>query len=81
MNNILEELNIDGVLITSPYNMRYVSGFTGGEGAVLITPSKKYIFVDGRYTIQAKQQAKDFTVVEFKKGLFYELKSDRKIRI
>ncbi len=73
MNNILKELNLDGVLITSPYNMLYASGFTGGEGAVLITPSKRYIFVDGRYTIQAKQQAKDFTVVEFKKGLFYEL--------
>ncbi|MBQ7076000.1 MAG: aminopeptidase P family N-terminal domain-containing protein [Clostridia bacterium] len=73
MDKLFDELKVDGVLVTSPYNMRYVSGFSGGEGAILITPSKKYIFVDGRYTIQAKQQAKDFTVVEFKKGLFYEL--------
>lgn len=73
MDNLLYELKLDGVLITSSYNMRYVSGFSGGEGAVLITPQQKYIFVDGRYTIQAKEQTKGFTVVEFKKGLFFEL--------
>ncbi len=73
MDKLFDELKVDGVLVTSPYNMRYVSGFSGGEGAILITPSKKYIFVDGRYTIQAKQQTNGFTVVEFKKGLFSEL--------
>ena len=73
MDNIFNDLKVDGVLITSPHNMRYLSGFTGGEGAVLITPTEKFIFVDGRYTIQAKQQTIGFNVVEFKNGLTSEL--------
>ena len=40
MKNIFEELklgNETAVLICSPYNMKYFSGFSGGEGYVIIT--------------------------------------------
>jgi len=55
----------DGVLITSEANLFYISGFTGGEGYALITPEKRVLFVDSRYTIQAKEEAPDFRVVQF----------------
>ena len=64
IKDILKRKNLDGIIITSPENLYYFSGFTGGEGVVVITHEKKYIIVDGRYTIQAKEQAKDFEVVE-----------------
>lgn len=54
----------DAILITSPYNMRYFSNFTGGEGAVLITKEKKILFTDSRYTEQAQKEAKLFAVKE-----------------
>ena len=49
-------------LITSPENMRYISGFTG-EGAVFLFEDEKIIFTDGRYTIQAEHEAPDFKII------------------
>lgn len=54
----------DGVLLTSSHNMRYVSGFSGGEGAVLITKKHQLLLTDSRYTEQAQTEAKGFEVVE-----------------
>ena len=66
VSQILKEKQLDGIVITSRVNRIYLSGFTGTEGMLLLTPEKNYIFVDGRYTIQARQQAKSFEVIEFK---------------
>ncbi len=52
------------ILITSPYNMRYFSGFTGGEGAVLISKKEKVLLTDSRYTEAAQKEAEDFFVIE-----------------
>ncbi len=55
----------DAVLLTSPHNMRYFSGFTGGEGAVLITNKERLLFTDSRYTEQAERETKNFSVVKW----------------
>ncbi|MFN3238924.1 MAG: aminopeptidase P family N-terminal domain-containing protein, partial [Pseudomonadales bacterium] len=41
-----------------PQNERleWVSGFTGSAGAVIVLLDRAAIFVDGRYTIQVRQQ-------------------------
>ena len=66
MHTKLAELlkNADAVLLTSPHNMRYFSGFSGGEGAVLITSSEKTVYTDSRYTEAAQLEAKSFNVIE-----------------
>jgi Xaa-Pro aminopeptidase len=56
----------DGLLITSPENVRYLSGFSGTEGTLIFTRREGFFLTDGRYTIQAKDQVKDFTVITFK---------------
>lgn len=56
--------NLDAVLITSPHNMRYFSGFSGGEGAVLILSGERCLFTDSRYTEAAKREAPDFEIIE-----------------
>ena len=53
----------DAILITSPHNMRYFSGFSGGEGAVLIQKDKRVLFTDSRYIEQAMNEVKEFEVV------------------
>ena len=68
INDVLKNKNLDAVVITSPENLYYFSGFSGGEGFLVLTPEKNYVIVDGRYTIQAKQQAKGFEVVEYKQS-------------
>lgn len=68
----LAEYQIEAMLITSPYNLRYASQFTGTSGLALITSDAAYFVTDFRYTEQAGQQAKGYKIVETKKGLLAE---------
>jgi Xaa-Pro aminopeptidase len=70
----LQELNLDALLIASPINRRYVSGFTGTAGIVLVSLEEAIFITDFRYTEQAQEQAKGFTVVEHKKLIENEVK-------
>ena len=36
--------------------LKWISGFSGSAGSLLITAKKLYLFTDGRYLLQAKQQ-------------------------
>ncbi len=65
----LEELGIDALLVTQPHNRRYLSGFTGSAGALLIAQDKAILITDSRYWEQAKQQAPDFELVKLKTHL------------
>ena len=40
--------------------LRYISNFTGSYGFSLILKNKNYLFVDGRYTLQANNQSGKF---------------------
>lgn len=60
--------NLDGILLTSPHNLRYFTGFSGGEGVALVGNEVRFLFVDSRYTEAAEQEATDFTVIEFGGG-------------
>jgi len=56
---------IDGILITSPYNRRYISNFTGTSGVVLISADKALFITDFRYTEQAASQCEGFDIIKF----------------
>ena len=64
---LLDEKNIDAMLITDPYNMRHISGFRGGEGALYISRTQQVLITDSRYTEQAGKES-DFTVIEENMG-------------
>ncbi|MGN0506843.1 MAG: M24 family metallopeptidase [Lachnospiraceae bacterium] len=64
VHSVLEQKKLDAVLVSDGYNMRYLSGFTGATGYLLITGNSRTLFTDSRYTTAAKAQAPDFTVVE-----------------
>lgn len=69
----LSEHGIDGMLITSAYNRRYISNFTGSAGVVLITNEKAQFITDFRYVEQAGNQAEGFEVVQHKGAIFAEV--------
>lgn len=49
--------------VPSEQNQRaWISGFTGSAGDALITQKTATLYVDGRYTLQAAQQAPDFAI-------------------
>ncbi|PRO66703.1 M24 family metallopeptidase [Alkalicoccus urumqiensis] len=68
----LQEENADALLVTSSVNRRYLTGFTGTAGAVLITAEAALFITDFRYTEQAAAQAEGFTIVEHKVPLVEE---------
>lgn len=60
---LLAEKQVDAILITDPYNMRYLSGFCGGEGILYISKAQHVLITDSRYT-EAAMNESDFTVAE-----------------
>jgi Xaa-Pro aminopeptidase len=50
------ELKIDALLVSALPNIRYLSGFTGSNGLLLVTPDSETLFTDPRYTIQASEE-------------------------
>ena len=60
----LASLEIAGMLILRPENRLYFSGFSGSNGALLITKDASFIFSDFRYRTQIALQCPLFTFVE-----------------
>lgn len=59
----MQEENLDSFLITSPYNLRYLTNFTGTTGLAVITLEKAFFITDFRYTEQAAAQAQGFEII------------------
>lgn len=62
------EAGIDALLVTHLPDVRWLSGFTGSNGALVLTvpksgAAKAMLFTDGRYTAQAKAEARGMRVV------------------
>ena len=78
LKNSFKRENIDGYIISkndeffeeyvSEFNDRlnFISNFSGSYGFSLILKNKNYLFVDGRYTLQAiKQSGSSFKIITF----------------
>ena len=59
-----DELDVDGLIVTGEANRRYLSGFTGSAGTLLIGAKARRLVTDSRYTEQAGRQAIDYEVIE-----------------
>ena len=78
LRNQFIKYNIDGYVIPkndeffSEYSnkdrLKIISNFTGSAGYAVILKKKSFLFVDGRYTIQAKiESGKNFKIVDYEK--------------
>lgn len=68
----MEQQKIESMLITSPFNLRYITGFTGSSGLALVTQEEALFITDFRYTEQAAEQAPEFEVIQAKTNLLEE---------
>lgn len=66
----LQDAKIDALLITSPANWYYLSGFTGESGALVVSQEGSNLITDGRFTLQAGKEAPGVRVVQQKGSLF-----------
>lgn len=78
LRKVLSKNNLDAILITSPINRRYISGFTGSAGAVLVSANNAIFITDFRYTEQAEAQAQGFKVIVHKQSMDAEIQKQLK---
>ena len=62
--------------------LKFISNFSGSFGIALILKNKNYLFVDGRYTLQAKiQSGKHFNIITIPRKLPKNILKNRKLKI
>jgi len=64
LREILSACHVDGLIFFNMNNIRYLSGFTGSEGILLITFGRMVLLIDGRYTSQAALETKNVLIME-----------------
>ncbi len=56
LGELLAERKLEALLVSAPANVRYLSGFTGSNGWLLVSPHRAILLTDPRYEIQARAQ-------------------------
>lgn len=57
------------LIVSNPVNIFYLTGFRGSAGLAVVGLSEAFLWVDPRYTQQAREQAHGVEVIEEKGGL------------
>ncbi|HZP89725.1 MAG TPA: aminopeptidase P family protein, partial [Actinomycetota bacterium] len=65
----VEELELDALLVTRLASVRYLTGFTGSNGQVLLARGDAVFFTDGRYAEQSAHEVPDLERVIYRDGV------------
>ncbi len=94
LKKLLDNFNLDGYIV--PKNdeffgeyiperkdkLKYISNFSGSFGFALILKNKNYLFVDSRYSLQAKiQSGKFFSIITIPNKLPFEILKKKRLKI
>jgi len=70
INNLFKNIDDNcGIIITSPANIFYYSGFTSEDATLFITKQRRILVTDSRYTYQAKLEAPDYEIRNVTEGI------------
>ena len=73
----LADMHLDGMYVTNLTNVRYLTGFTGSAGSVLILEDENHFFTDGRYIEQSKTEVLNCKVHIVSSAHFQEIKNQK----
>lgn len=59
----MEKEHLDGFYIRKKENVRYISGYTGDDSGLFVTPGKWYFLTDPRYTEQVGMECPDYEII------------------
>jgi len=65
----ISKAKLDALVVTSPANWYYLTGFTGEAGLLIVTPRGTTLISDGRFTTQAREEANSVRFLEQKGSL------------
>src|SRR3954469_5671313 len=71
--DLLRERELDCLLVSNLINVRYLTGFTGSNGACIVTPEERLFVTDFRYVEQAEDQVRGFELVKGERDLQAQL--------
>jgi Xaa-Pro aminopeptidase len=69
VRKIMDVNHLDGILFSTLENIRYLCGFTGSDGAFVITQMESFFLTDSRYWIQSEEEVKESHIIHYKKKL------------
>ena len=94
LRKLIKTYNLDGYIIPKnnnffgeyvPHiedNLKHISNFTGSAGFAVVLKNKNYMFVDGRYTIQAEKQCGDqFQICNIPKEYPFNIFKNKKFNL
>jgi Xaa-Pro aminopeptidase len=64
----LDGQQLDALLVSQPENRRYLSGFTGSAGFLVVSQRETYLLSDFRYMTQGPMQAPEYEFVKVERG-------------
>jgi Xaa-Pro aminopeptidase len=67
IRSLMVDEKVDGFFVTNMTSVRYLCGFTGSTGSLLIGHSAAWFFTDGRYKIRAEREVEGAEVVVYPK--------------
>ena len=76
----LKEENLDAFLVTTTSNVRYLSGYSGSNGIIVITPQASVFLTDFRYKDQSKKQVKGSKIILGSRDLLDDLSNIKEIK-
>src|SRR5512143_3259160 len=62
VRQLMKDQNLPALMVTRDDNRRYLSGFTGDSGFLIITPQHAVLSTDSRFWEQAEGQASTFQI-------------------
>ncbi len=71
LKKIMQEKKADALIVSKECNIRYISRFRG-EGYLYISDRRQAVLTDSRYTTQAKEEAREFEILEISSTCGYE---------
>ena len=66
--SVMGRKNLDALLFWSLENIRYLCGFTGSDGALILTDQERIFLSDSRYEEQAKGEIQGWAIRGFRRG-------------
>lgn len=70
---LMKKNELTGFLVTSSYNLRYLTNFTGTAGLALITQNNAFFITDFRYTEQAAEQIDGYEIIKHNANIYGEV--------
>ena len=63
LTRLVQRASVDAMLITNFVNVSYLTGFTGDDSFLIVSPQKELLITDERYTIQLSEECPSLELV------------------